>query len=305
MKILRKLSDLAQEHKPHALTIGNYDGVHLGHQEVLNRLASVAEKKQAKTAVLTFENHPSTVLRPTSPFQQICTLEHRLLLLEKLGIDLVILLPFTKEFSEQSAETFIKSIKTHLAFPALILGHDATIGKDREGDHQQVFQLASQLNFQVEYLPEYTLDGVRISSSKIRQEIKSGNLDAVAKHLGRKYSIYTKVQAGAGKGQKIGFRTANLAITGLCLPPLGVYAVRIIHGNKESKGVANLGIAPTVRLDKTPVLEVHILDTSENLYDQSIEVIFVGYLRAEQKFANIDELKSQISQDISAAKKLL
>lgn len=302
MQIAYSLNEVAKSSEPVVLTIGNFDGVHLGHQAVLKHLKQTAKKRRTRSAVLTFSNHPSTVLRPAHSIPLLCTTQHKVKLLEKAFIDLVILLPFTKEFSEQSADLFLQNVKKNLPFQTLILGSDAHFGKNREGDSSTVSTLAKTMGFTVEYFPDYTKEGQRISSSLIREYIQRGQLTQAEDLLGRPYSIYGPVLKGHGKGASIGFPTANLAVNDLCLPPLGVYAVTLKVDELEYIGVANLGLAPTVRHENSPILEVHLFDKHLDLYDKIVDVHFHNFIRSEKQFATIEELKKQIAQDVIKAK---
>lgn len=302
MKIAYSLDEIDKDLSPIALTIGNFDGIHLGHRAVLEHLKQTAKKNKIKSAVLTFSNHPSLILRPTHPTPLLCTIEHKIQLLHDIGIDLIILLPFTKEFSEQSAEVFLHHVLETLPFDILILGSDAHIGKNREGDRSMITKLADTLGFHVEYFPDYTQDGQRISSSLIRDYIQKGQLRQAEKLLGRPYSIYGPILKGDGRGAPLGFPTANLSVSNLCLPPLGVYAVSLSYEKKTLAGVANLGFAPTVRQENDPILEVHLFDQHLNLYGKTVDVKFFDFIRQERRFENLEELRKQIAIDIKNVK---
>lgn len=305
MKIIRNLDDTSLPQETIAAwTIGNFDGVHKGHQAVLSLVKELAGKSGGPSMVMTFENHPAEILKPGSPICCICTLTHKIKLLEHFGIDILLLLPFTKELSEHTAEVFLQKVRKVFPFFYLVLGYDAVLGKDRQGDRQQIQTLAQNTGFQVEYLNEFTFEGIKISSSTIRNMIREGLLQEASKLLGRPYSIFSKVISGKGKGKLIGFPTANVDVQGLCLPPLGVYAVRLKFNGIEKQGVANLGFAPSLRDDPQPLLEVHLFDYDEDLYNQEIEVFFSQYLRPEQKFSDVQALKEQIQTDVLHAKKL-
>lgn len=303
VKIVRDLTSIKAA-KPVVLSIGNFDGMHLGHKAVLEAAKKVAEEKNEKLAVITFSNHPSEVLRPHDKTALICTPEQRIRLLEQSGVDFLLLLQFTKEFSEQSPEAFLNKIYATIPFSDLVLGHDATLGKNREGDKDRVITHMKQHGVNVHYVEPLQIEGVVVSSSKIRKLIQSGELTAAEKLLGRKYSIYASVVKGKGVGSPLGYPTANIAVEGLCLPPLGVYAVKLFYEGKSFQGVANLGVAPTVRKDSTPILEVHLYDDQLDLYGKMIEVQFYSFLRAEQRFPNLDALKQQISRDVEQAKQV-
>lgn len=305
MKIFQDLEEFKNPHQPAFLTIGMFDGVHRGHQAVLQKVHDDAKNQNGQSIVITFKNHPSTVLKPDSTVPLLNTLEHRIQLLEQQQIDVLFLLTFTKEFSEQTAEFFLKKICHSVPFSKLVLGYDAVLGKDRQGNREKIQELSKSLHFEVDYLPEYIANNLCVSSSKIRKFIQNGHLNEVEKLLGRRYSILSAVTPGIGKGKTIGFPTANIDVTGLCLPPQGVYAVKVVIDGNPFDGIANLGIAPTIRNDHFPTLEVHLFNKKEDLYGKSIEVIFFDYIRPEVKFADLKHLKGQIENDIQQAKKNL
>lgn len=282
-----------------ALTIGMFDGMHLGHQQLLQRLV----QEPYPSVALTFSNHPLTILKPERDIKTLTTLQHRIRLIEGCAVDYLVILPFTKEFSLLSPEEFLERIRSKVPFKQLILGHDATIGKAKSGDEEHVRELAKKMHFEVHYISKYILEGQRVSSSLIRRLIKAGQLDEAEKFLGRPYSILSEVSSGQGHGKKIGFPTANIDISHLTLPPLGVYSVEARFDHIDVQGIANLGYAPTIKNLSEPSLEVHLFDHQEDLYGQSAEIIFRKYIRPEMQFNSIDELKQQIESDIHLAKK--
>ncbi len=298
------LDNLALPHpkKPLILTIGNFDGIHLGHQHVLQRVVSLSCQNRTTSGVITFRNSPSEVLSPGSLPEKLCSLPQKVKLLEHLGIDTLFLIEFTRQFSGQSPEEFLQRLLQTIPFSHLILGHDARFGKNREGDFEQVRALAKTLGFEVEYLPPLKVNDRIISSSSIRKEIKAGHLDTAKMMLGRNYSIQSTVTKGTGIGKRIGFPTANVQTQNYCLPPLGVWAVTVNLPSDSHEGIANLGVAPTVHRDGAPILEVHLFDHESVLYDQEIEVFFHKYLRPERQFPSLDALKGQIGQDIQEAR---
>lgn len=302
MRIAHSLEEIPPFSSPVILTIGNFDGVHLGHQTVLTHLTASAKSHHASSAVLTFSNHPSTILRPTHPTPLLCTTSHKLKLLEKLGVDLTIVIPFTQHFSEQTAEAFLRSLKSLLPFNFLILGSDAHLGKNREGNQHTVTELSRSLGFHVAYIPDCYHAGQRISSSLIRHHIQKGDFSQAALLLDRPYSIYGQVDKGHGKGATLGFPTANLSVENLCLPPFGVYVVKVLMDGKEFPAVANLGCAPTIRQEAHPLLEVHLIEHQKDLYGKAIEVCFLRFIRPEKRFAHLEDLKRQINLDIEQAK---
>lgn len=304
MQIVDSLEKTPKTFTHFVVTIGNFDGFHLGHQFLIQNLINTARQQQALSIVLTFSNHPSTILRPDHTTSLLCSTDHKIMLLERAGIDLVILLPFTKELSLLSADQFLQKIQKALLFQTLILGSDAHIGKNREGDRSTVTALAKRLGFTVEYFPDCAKDGNRISSSRIRECIQKGDLNQAEALLGRPYSIFGPVLKGNGRGAPLGFPTANLHVDNLCLPPLGVYAVTLISDGKKYPGVANLGLAPTVRHESSPLLEVHLFDTNTNLYNHTVDVQFHKFIRQEKKFEGLETLRNQIADDVLKAKYL-
>lgn len=277
--------------KANSLTIGNFDGVHHGHQAIL-------KKMPGRKTVYTFTNHPAEILR-NSPFYRLTTPLHRSALLKEHGVDQVIEVPFTKAFSSQSPEEFLTTLRNQIPFTHLILGHDAAFGANRSGDPARLQHLAQQMGFFVEFLKPVSIDGHLVSSSAIRSHIQAGNLTAASAQLGRPYSIRARVEKGAQQGRILGFQTANLSVHGLCLPPLGVYAVHTTINDKTYLGVANLGKAPTLHADRPPLLEVHLIDFTGDLYAHELEIVFGPFLRKEKPFDSIEGLKRQISEDIA------
>lgn len=284
------------------LTIGNFDGIHLGHQAILNQVLDTARQNNANAALLTFLNHPSTVLRPHTQISRLYTIDHKLKLLSKMGFTATLMLPFTKEFANQTAEEFITRLQKNIPFTHLILGHDATIGKAREGDKRKLQEIADRLGFQLEYMPPFRIDEQIVSSSLIRTHLQNGDLKNVEKLLGRPYSIYQKITSGLGFGMQIGSPTLNLDVSELCLPPLGVYIATVISNETKHPAVVNLGYAPTVRKDNMPILEAHLLEGPLLSQAAEIEVVLHEYMRPEKRFDSIEELKQQIAKDIQKAR---
>jgi riboflavin kinase/FMN adenylyltransferase len=301
MKILESLKAFKNDHKPLILTIGNFDGVHRGHQWILQRCREVAGP-DGEVVVITFSNHPSEVLRPDNTVPFLCTLEHKIRLIEAHQVNTLCVLRFTHTLAHQSSETFIEKVRSHIPFTHLVLGHDATLGRNRQGSPLVMQELAQRWDFSIEYRPEYRYHGQPVSSTLIRESLQKGNLSQVENLLGRPYSIYSTVIPGKGRGEQLGFPTANMNVNNLCLPPLGVYAVTVHYDNQILQGVANLGVAPTVRHSNAPILETHLFSNQGDLYGKNIEVIFNQFIRPETKFSSLDELKNQIEKDICTAK---
>lgn len=302
MHILRNFDDLILIKKPVVLTLGNFDGVHKGHQAVLKELQRYKNEIGAESVVLTFSNHPATILH-NHPIKLLTTLPHRLNLLKEAGADRVFLLPFTKETARETAEDFLGKILTRCALKALVLGFDATLGKEKKGGKEELSSFAAKHSFQLDYISPITVEGKKVSSSHIRREIEAGNLAAAIPLLGRPFSLYQTIQTGLGLAKKLGFPTLNFNVDSLCIPPLGIYVVEVIQRGVHYRGVANLGTAPTVRTDNCPLLEVYLLEGKDSTQpDLPYEVIYRHYVRPEKKFDTLDALKEQITHDVEFAK---
>ncbi len=303
MQIVERIEDFSPSRQPLVLTIGNFDGMHRGHLAVLQCAKALAGLEGQKV-ILTFRNHPSEVLRPDHPTLLLCTLPHKLQLIQQQEIDSLILLSFSRYLAQHSAASFIERLRQFIPFSHLVLGHDATLGRDRQGNRATMQTLGEEWGFKVHYIEEYRFEGHPVSSTRIRLLVQQGDLEQVAILLNRPYSIYAPVSEGIGKGRQLGYPTANLEVTGLCLPPFGVYAVEVeLHGQRI-KGIANLGIAPTIRKNEIPLLEVHLFESIENIYGHFVEVIFKKFIRNEQKFQSPTELRQQIARDIECVKLL-
>jgi riboflavin kinase / FMN adenylyltransferase len=305
MKILHSLEKPADLSQPVILTIGNFDGVHLGHQAILNAVKTKGEIEKLPCALITFENHPSTILRPNHPIPLLTSIDHKLKLFQDLNIAIAIILNFTLPFSQQSAETFLKSVYRALPFRELILGHDAKLGNDRQGDSPVIHELARQLHFLLSFLPAVTSNGEAISSSRIRRAIQTADLKEGEKLLGRPYSVVGKALTSVGEAGAV-----HLSLKNLCAPPFGVYTVQlktdagagVSASARTFPAIANVGVAPTVRHDHEPLLELHVLHPHPDFYGQIVEVTFLEFLRPEEIFPSRDALKEQIAKDISQAK---
>jgi len=298
MKIFYQLDASIQSTVPVALTIGNFDGVHQGHQALLNQLKRVAKERHLNTVVLTFSNHPYTLLHPSHPHLQICTLEHKTSLLEECGIDQLINISFTHELSKLTAEEFLKYINLFFSIDHLQLGHDTVIGKQRTGNFEKLKELSRSMHFKLDDLNPLLVDDKIVSSSHIRRYIHSGELSAAARMLGRNYSIYIKVINKMRLDVKSGLPMTyvNLKDFNLCLPPCGFYAIFVKIGNKTYSGAANLTVSSILGKKIEPLIEIYMFDFKEDLYDQSVEIVFCPRIQHNKHFIYICQLKSQLSK---------
>lgn len=300
--IRKHLEDLPALSVPLHLALGVFDGVHVGHQAVIARAVDAAARDGGLAGLLTFDPHPIRVIAPNkAPTNLLETLEHKARVVGDLGVQLFIPLHFDIEFAKMEASEFIAQL---MAAPVrtIAVGEDWRFGHHRSGDVTFLEQEAGRRGFKLEAVPPVMHDGERISSSRIRQAIRDGNLATAEQMLGRPYSVSGTVVEGKKLGRTIGFPTANLATGEAQLPADGVWAVRArLADGRDLTGVANLGLRPTLGGD-TRVFEVHLFDFAGDLYGEELEIRFHGYLRHELKFPSLDALRLQIQRDVTEAR---
>ena len=292
-------------HDPTVVAVGVFDGVHLGHQRLLHELLEFATEERATPTVVTFAQHPDRLLHGSSP-PLLVSVQHRLRLLRRTGVQRVVVLDFDAELRTWSARTFAERVLSQgLAARGLLLGFDSAFGCDREGTPERLREIGKELGFVVRTGSALLVDGKPISSTAIREATASGDLDQARRLLGRWPTAFGRVVRGEGRGNKVGIPTANIEPQSEVLPPHGVYAALVILDGEPLPAVANLGTRPTVTESGTPRLEVHLLDFVGDLYGRVLEVAFVARLRPERKFPSLHELVAQIHADISAARAAL
>lgn len=303
MEVIYKLSNIGETHQNAIMTIGNFDGVHGGHQAMLKSMVADAHANHAKAGVITFEPYPQEYFKKSEGFIRLTSFREKYQVLKDLGIDFVVVLAFNQTLSQLSAEMFITKILVDtLKIQGLWIGDDFRFGRNREGDFTLLSRLATINGFSVRQVSTVVDSHERISSTRIRRLLINGELSEAKRLLGRDYALVGRVQSGEQRGTRIGFPTANICLTSL-VPLSGVFVVRVkstaFEGIKH--GVANIGTRPTVD-GKGRWLEVHIFDFNGNLYHQRIEVLFIQKLRDEKKFNSLDELVQQIQEDVRQAK---
>lgn len=288
------------------LTIGVFDGVHRGHQELLRQLTAGAHANGAPAVVLTFTPHPAMVLAGRE-IKCLTTPDERAELFFNLGLNAVITLPFTRELAEQSAEDFMAALKDQLGLKKLLIGYDFALGKGRVGDFERLSQIGKVLDYDVSAVEAIRLNGEILSSTLIRQQIAEGAVALAAAKLGRRYSVTGSVIPGDGRGRTIGIPTANVEVpSGKVIPLNGVYACWVVVGGQRHRAVVNIGVRPTFTGGEVlPRVEAHLLETSSDLYGKNLTLEFVERLRAEQKFSGVEALVAQIQADIQKAKEYL
>ncbi|HSI61590.1 MAG TPA: bifunctional riboflavin kinase/FAD synthetase [Candidatus Saccharimonadia bacterium] len=314
MQHLTTISDLATLPGPLALAIGVFDGVHLGHQEVIRAAMDYTEKHGGATVVMTFDPHPLKVLRPEAAPRLLCSTRHKLRILSDLGVTHTLVCPFDEDFARTDAAQFIESL-TNACHPLgfISVGYTWSFGKGRGGNIHHLMELGQLHGFGVYGVPEVKVDGTVVSSTLVREAVRTGDFARARQLLGRDYTVLGEVVHGRHLGSQIGFPTANVAVENEELPPNGVYAVTvrwlggggITPPQTKLPGVANLGVRPTVESQGERSLEVHLLDFTGDCYGAQFEVDFVGKLRDEQKFDGLDALKAQIAKDVEAGREVL
>jgi len=300
--ICKTFEQLAALDRPLHLALGVFDGVHIGHQAVIERAVRAAAAAGELAGMLTFEPHPIRVIAPEkAPKSLLATLDHKAEIVRELGIELFVPLHFDAAFAAMEASEFITQLTT-ASIRTLAVGEDWRFGRQRGGDVTLLRREAFARGFRLEAVPPVMIDGERVSSTRIRQAIRDGNFTAANLMLGRPYSLSGKVIEGRKLGRTLGFPTANLDTMDAQLPPDGVWIVYAhLAGRTSLQGIANLGIRPTVD-GVSHLLEVHLLDFHEDLYAQTLEIQFEKFLRPEVKFESVEALKAQIQQDAQSAK---
>lgn len=285
--------------KRSCVTIGTFDGVHIGHQKVIENLVKKAESEKAVSVLLTFFPHPRMVTQKSKKIQLINTIQEKIKLLSKTKLDVLIVQEFTKKFSEQSALFFVRDILVNkLHVNHLIVGYDHRFGKNREGGFEQLQEYGYTYGFTVSKIQKEEIDTIAVSSTKIRNAISEGNIEKANSYLGHYFTLSGKVVDGKKIGSKIGFPTANIKIEEWykMIPKSGVYAVKSTIKNKEVLGMMNIGYRPTLN-GKEQSIEVHFFNFNENLYHQKITIKMLRFLREEKKFNSIEDLKKQLNKD--------
>lgn len=286
------------------VTVGVFDGVHLGHQSILEHLLASARQRGLPSVCVTFSVHPRAVVESEGP-PQILSLEHRLELLAAAGVDHTVVLEFSPELAATEAEDFVERLLVRaLGTRELVIGHDTAVGRGRRGDGAFLVEAGLRYGFKVVALGEVLVDGQVVSSTALRRAIAAGELVTARRLLGRPVSLLGRVVHGDGRGATIGFPTANLEVLSEAFPPLGVYAVVARCEEGDLRAVMNYGLRPTFEQGTArAVFEIHVLDRSDlALYGRPMEVFLLRYLRREQRFASVDELVAQIHRDVDAAR---
>lgn len=285
------------------VTIGNFDGVHLGHRQILSYLQQQATQKRLSSCVITFDPHPSHVIASKNKVERLFSIDDLRDQLKSFNVELLIVQPFTEEFSNVTAENFISQFVVNKLHPEeIVVGYDFVFGKNRAGDFKLLEKMASDLQYQAVHIPAVLVDGEIVSSSKIRQLVKDGHIEKARIFLQRPYYIQGRVVHGEGRGEKLGFATANLECNSMLVPQEGVYVTQLESTHGLQPALTNIGHKPTFHENFELSIETYVLNSKENYYDQNVKVHFFKRVRPELKFTQAQDLIAQIQQDVLVAK---
>lgn len=302
MKVFRHLDNLTK-FKNSVITIGTFDGVHKGHQKLIERINVLAKQNQGESIIITFHPHPRIVINPEDKTLRLLnTIEEKIFLLEKYGVDNLVIVPFSRNFSEQSAEDYIENFLVKNFHPKnIVIGYDHKFGKDRIGDFHLLEKMKARFGYTMEEISKETLDDIAISSTKIRNALQSGEISLANELLGHNYTLTGTVVRGLQNGRKLGFPTANIQVSDefKLVPKTGIYAVKVTDATSSNyvhNGMLSIGYNPTFE-GKEQTIEVNILDFDKDIYGNTLTLEFIQYLRDEKKFNSIEALIAEIKND--------
>ena len=310
MRAIRGTAEVAGSLERPVLTIGNFDGLHVGHQAIMRTIVERARNLAGQAVVYTFDPHPRKVIRPEAAPRMLTTLAQKLEILEDLGVDVVVIEPFDEAFSKTSPEYFVRHHVHECIGPVEVyVGYDFHFGRDRQGSMRSLTETGPRLGFSVTIIPEVTIGERDVNSTRIRDLLSEGQVEEAEILLGRPYRVRGEVVEGDRRGRTIGFPTANLAAENEVLPSAGVYAGQIEILDAPSRGagvllpaVANVGLRPTFQDSQGLLAEAHLIDFEGDLYGRKVELSFQHRLRAEKKFSGVEELREQIARDVDEAR---
>jgi riboflavin kinase/FMN adenylyltransferase len=304
MKVEEELKEFTPE-RDTVLTIGIFDGVHIGHQRLMEYLKRRALAEDCLPGVVTFRGHPQHIMSPKTPLYRLVPLDERIRAIKEMGIPLVVPLSFNLELAEVPARDFVSLLQKHLRMRGLVIGPDFALGKGREGDAFALHKMGHDMGFWMEVFAPQLIDGEVVSSTVIRQALSSGDVRKVARLLGRPFVMHGRIVHGDERGKQLGFPTANLTFSrGQAMPGDGVYVTKAFLGGQPLPSVTNIGIRPTFGENKRTV-EVYLIGFSGEIYGEDLRIELVDRLRDEKRFSSPEELKAQISQDVERAMSML
>ena len=307
MRIIKDLSEIQRDAKS-VMTLGTFDGLHLGHQQIVESVIQKSRQSGGRSFLLTFDPHPRKVIPGRNDVKILSTLDEKAVILEQLGLENLFIINFTTEFSKQSPEEFVKKYLVNgIGLKEMVIGYDHHFGKGRDGNFELLQELGKKFNFHVTLIPEFSIDGETISSTKIRNALLAGDVVKAGKMLGRNYSFKGKIVRGDGRGRKLGFPTANLSTENedKLIPAKGIYAAECVVENEKHFGLLSLGSRPTFHKDGDIIPEFYIFDFDRDIYDQVMQVNLVEKIRDEEKFNSVDDLIIQMNKDEKTGKQIL
>jgi riboflavin kinase/FMN adenylyltransferase len=307
MRIFKDLREIGHDKKT-IITLGTFDGLHLGHQRIVQSVLEKSGRLGCRSFLITFDPHPRKVVPGRNNVSLLSTIDEKIAVLEKLGLDNLFIINFTKEFSQQSPEEFVKKyIVEGIGINEMVIGYDHHFGKGRGGDINVLQELGSKFNFEVSVIPEYSIAGEIVSSTKIRDALLEGDVVKAGKMLGRYYSFKGKIIRGDGRGKKLGFPTANISVENedKLMPAIGIYAGECIVDSEKYYGLLSMGRRPTFHSDGIVIPEFYIFDFDKDIYDKVMQVKLIEKIRDEEKFNSVEELISRMKKDEEKGKEIL
>jgi riboflavin kinase/FMN adenylyltransferase len=305
MRIVRNLASYPADVGPSVVALGAFDGIHLGHRAILGEAVGRGKAAAAAVVACTFDRHPMEILQPERAPLPIATLDERLDLIADAGVDLTLVLVFTRELASMEPEAFVNDVLvSRLRAREVVVGYNHTFGRGARGDAQLLKTVGEPLGLATLVIAPLLVDGVAVSSSEIRAALKSGDVVQAARYLGRPYSIAGTIGRGAGRGRTLGFPTANVEAERPLLVPTGVYACRAEFEGELHSAVVNVGVRPTFG-EQTLAIEAYLMDFEGDLYGRRMRLHFIDRLRGEQKFPSVEDLRAQIGRDVAAARQRL
>ncbi len=300
MKVYHSIEEFKSK-KNSIVTVGTFDGVHIGHKKIIDKLTTIAKEENGETVLLTFSPHPRLILQKECKLKLINTQKEKIELLESYGLNHLIIHPFNKDFSRMSSLSFVRDILVNsINVKKLVIGYNHHFGRNREGNHKELIEYSNIYEFQIEKITKETLDNISISSTKIRKALESGDIEVANHFLGYPFSLCGKVTQGNKIGRTLGFPTANIHIDDQhkILPKNGSYAIHAYIRGQLKYGMLNIGINPTIKnFENTKNIEVHIFNFSKYIYQENINLKFISFIRDEQKFKSLELLKNQLKKD--------
>lgn len=307
MKIIKDLAEIQRNEKS-VITLGTFDGLHLGHQQIVDTVIQKSRQIGGRNFLLTFDPHPRKVIPGRNDIKLLSTLEEKILILENIGLENLFVINFTNEFSRQTPEEFVeKYLVNGIGLKEIVIGYDHHFGKGRDGNFALLQELGNKFGFHVTLVPELSVEGETVSSTKIRNALLAGDVVKAGKMLGRKYTFKGKIVRGDGRGRKLGFPTANISVneSDKLIPAKGIYAAECVVENEKHFGLLSLGNRPTFHVDGEIIPEFYIFDFDKDIYEKIMQVNLVERIRDEEKFNSVDELIIQMKKDEETGRKIL